>query len=126
MKIGLLEDDADIADYLTIALDMAGHSAHTYADGSTFLQTLFAAQNAPPPPLYDLLIIDLTLAGTMTGQQVIEALQQNALTQQLPLIVISATSWNTLQDIQARYPQVHVLQKPFRLQALLHLIDTSQ
>ena len=126
MKIGILEDDADIADYLKIALDMAGHTVHTYADGSTFLQTFFAAQNAPPPLPYDLLIIDLTLAGTMTGQQVIEALQQNASTQQLPLIVISATSWNTLQDIQTRYPQVHVLQKPFRLQVLLHLIDTSQ
>lgn len=126
MKIGILEDDADIADYLKIALDMAGHTVHTYADGSTFLQTLFAAQNVPTPLPYDLLIIDLTLAGTMTGQQVIEALQQNASTQQLPLIVISATSWNTLQDIQARYPQVHVLQKPFRLQTLLHLIATSQ
>jgi len=126
MKIGILEDDADIADYLKIALDMAGHTVHTYADGSTFLQTFFAAQNAPPPLPYDLLIIDLTLAGTMTGQQVIEALQQNASTQQLPLIVISATSWNTLQDIQTRYPQVQVLQKPFRLHTLLHLIDTSR
>lgn len=126
MKIGILEDDADIADYLTIALDMAGHIVHTYADGSTLLQTLFAAQNVPPSQPYDLLLVDLTLAGTMTGQQVIEALQQNASTQQLPLIVISATSWNTLQDIQARYPQVYVLQKPFRLQTLLHLIDTIQ
>jgi CheY-like chemotaxis protein len=62
----------------------------------------------------------------MSGQEVIEALQQDVSTQQIPIIVISAMSWSTLQDIQARYPQVRVLQKPFRLQALLHLIDTSQ
>jgi DNA-binding response OmpR family regulator len=126
MNIGLLEDDADTAEYLAIALDMAGHIVHTYADGSTFLQTLFAAQGQPAPLPYELLLVDLTLAGTMSGQEVIEALQQDASTQQLPIIVISAMSWSTLQDIQARYPRVRVLQKPFRLQALLHLIDTTQ
>lgn len=126
MNIGLLEDDADTAEYLAIALDMAGHKVHTYADGSTFLQTLFATLGQPAPLPYDLLLVDLTLAGTMSGQEVIEALQQDATTQQLPIIVISAMSWSILQDIQARYPRVRVLQKPFRLQALLHFIDTSQ
>ena len=72
MNIGLLEDDADTAEYLAIALDMAGHIVHTYADGSTFLQTLFAAQGQPAPLPYDLLLVDLTLAGTMSGQEVIE------------------------------------------------------
>jgi len=126
MNIGLLEDDADTAEYLAIALDMAGHIVRTYADGSTFLQTLFAAPGQPAAVPYDLLLVDLTLAGTMSGQEVIEVLQQDVSTQQIPIIVISAMSWSTLQDIQARYPQVRVLQKPFRLQALLHLIDTSQ
>lgn len=126
MNIGLLEDDADTAEYLAIALDMAGHTVHTYADGSTFLQALFATLGQPAPLPYDLLLVDLTLAGTMSGQEVIEALQQDATTQQLPIIVISAMSWSILQDIQARYPRVRVLQKPFRLQALLHFIDTSQ
>src|SRR5436309_1085850 len=60
MKIGLLEDNANIHEYLTTALEMVGHTVFTHIDGMSLLDILYAEQSIQTPLPYDLLIIDLS------------------------------------------------------------------
>jgi DNA-binding response OmpR family regulator len=45
MKIAVLEDNPAILDFMKIALEMAGHNAYIYTNGSSFLASLFSAMN---------------------------------------------------------------------------------
>lgn len=126
MKIGLLEDNINIHEYLTTVLEMAGHTVSVHMDGMSLLDTLFTGQSAQTSLPYDLLIIDLSLPGTLSGLSVISYIRQTITPETLPILVLSAASPNQLEEIHTRFPNVEVLQKPCEMKTLLRLIATSQ
>jgi DNA-binding response OmpR family regulator len=125
MKIGLLEDNANIHEYLTTALEMVGHTVFTHIDGMSLLDILYAEQSIQTPLPYDLLIIDLSLPGTLSGLSVINYIRQTIAPETLPIIVLSAASQSQLEQIRTRFPNVQVLQKPSGIKTLLQLIEMS-
>ena len=125
MKIGLLEDNINIHEYLTTVLEMAGHTVSAHMEGMSLLDTLFSEESKHTPLPYDLLVIDLSLPGTLSGLSVISYIRQTITPETLPIIVLSAASPSQLEDIQTRFPNVQVLQKPCEIKTLLRLIETS-
>jgi len=125
MKIGLLEDNINIHEYLTTVLEMAGHTVSAHMEGMSLLDTLFSEESKHTPLPYDLLIIDLSLPGTLSGLSVISYIRQTITPENLPIIVLSAASPSQLEEIQTRFPNVQVLQKPCEIKTLLRLIETS-
>ena len=125
MKIGLLEDNINIHEYLTTVLEMAGHTVSAHMEGMSLLDTLFSEESKHTPLPYDLLIIDLSLPGTLSGLSVISYIRQTITSETLPIIVLSAASPSQLEEIQTRFPNVQVLQKPCEIKTLLRLIETS-
>ena len=125
MKIGLLEDNYVISDYLTTALEIAGHQVYPHVFGHSLVERLYLDRDQHEPPPYDLVIIDLLLPGMLSGAAVIDYLHRTITPQTLPIIVISAASESQLEEVRSRFPRVHVLRKPFSIKELLHLIETS-
>jgi CheY-like chemotaxis protein len=101
MRIGLLEDNSAIHEYLTTVLQLSGHTVSTHTVGLSLLDELLAEQSAETPLPYDLVIVDILLPGTLSGLAVINSIRQN-----IP-------------------PDVQVLQKPFPMKTLLELIESK-
>ena len=126
MRIGLLEDNPAIVDWLTTALEMAGHAVSHHTDGPSLLACLFDAEGSVSEPLpYDLVLVDFYLPGDMSGLQVIDAIRAIIPKERLPLIVISGASLRELERIGASHPDLPIVQKPFKVSDLLALIETS-
>ena len=125
MNIGLLEDNPAITDYLSIALEMAGHNVDTYTYGSSLLEKLgdsmVGSSYASLP--YDLIIVDLLLPGNISGLEAIQQIQRAIPHERLPIIIISAGNQDELEQVRGILPYVPLLRKPFRTQALLQLIS---
>jgi DNA-binding response OmpR family regulator len=125
MKIGVLEDNINIHEYLTTVLEMAGHTVSAHMDGMSLLDALFTEESKHTSLPYDLLVIDLSLPGTLSGLSVISYIRQTITPETLPIIVLSAASPKQLEEIQTRFPNIQVLQKPCEIKTLLRLIETS-
>jgi DNA-binding response OmpR family regulator len=125
MKIGVLEDNINIHEYLTTVLEMAGHTVSAHMDGMSLLDALFTEESKHTSLPYDLLVIDLSLPGTLSGLSVINYIRQTITPETLPIIVLSAASPKQLEEIQTRFPNIQVLQKPCEIKTLLRLIETS-
>ena len=126
MRIGLLEDNHAISDYLTTALEIAGHQVYPHVFGHSLVERLFLDRNQHEPPPYDLVIIDLLLPGMLSGAAVIDYVRRSIPPETLPIIVISAASESQLKEVRSRFPHIHVLRKPFTLKELLYLIETNK
>jgi DNA-binding response OmpR family regulator len=126
MRIGLLEDNTAIHEYITTVLEMAGHSVFTHTIGMSLLDKLIADASSNTPLPYDLVIVDLLLPGTLSGLAVINSIRQIIPPKTLPILVVSAASQKQLKQIHERFPDVQVLQKPFSMKKLLHLIESSR
>ncbi len=123
MKIGLLEDNPAIIDYMKNMLYLAGHEVFSHTHGETLVQTLFAAYDAHSPLPYDLAIIDILLPGEISGSQTIAELRKRFSSKALPIIVVSACSREKLEQIQELFPEIPTLRKPFKIQTLFQLIQ---
>ena len=124
MNIGVLEDNPTLCEYLKTALELLGeHHVSLYNQGAPLLEKLFAEHNNSTPLSYDLILIDLGLPGGMSGQEVIAAIQKTIPHYLHSLIVLSAASPGELDSVRTTF-NVPVLRKPFKIQALLQLMDT--
>jgi len=84
--------------------------------------------------LPDLLILDLKL-GDISGQDILKQLKNDSITADVPVIVYTAAVLEAeevsqlIQSNPQRFSGVHLLQKPFELEALLdtveHLLNKS-
>ena len=126
MKIGLLEDNPAIVDWMTTALAMAGHIVYTYPESTSFLECLLPSRGLHNHLPFDLAIVDLHLPGEMSGREVIARIRQTFPAKILPIIVVTGASQSELANIQANFPEVPILRKPFKMQALLRLLETSR
>jgi DNA-binding response OmpR family regulator len=123
MNIGVLEDNPTICEYLKTALEMmGGHQISIHNYGASLLEKLFAEYRTSASLSYDLVLVDLSLPGGMSGQEVIAAIQQTIPRNTLPIIVLSAVSSEELDHVRTTF-NVPVLRKPFKIQTLLQLID---
>ena len=128
MKIGLLEDNPNILELMQAILEMKGHTLFSHTTGQSLLETLQAhsAEQGKRTSLpYDLLIVDLSLPGGMSGLDVITAIYQLIAPDILPIIVVSGGGLSELEQVHARFPAIPIVRKPFPLQTLLQLIATS-
>ncbi len=126
MRIGLLEDNTAIREYITTVLELADHTVFTHTVGMSLLDALFTDYSSHSPLPYELVIVDLLLPGTLSGLAVINSIRQTIPPETLPIIVVSAASQQQLLQMRERFPDVHVLQKPFPMKKLLQLIEASQ
>ena len=110
MTVALIEDAFAIADFLMTALKAHGYQVHHFSQGISFLASL--ENNA-----YDIVLTNFNIPGEVSGLQVITHLQEQY--PALPIIVISGTDENTIARLQARYPGLGILRKPFKLRDLL-------
>lgn len=120
MKIGLLEDNIALCDYMSLALKMAGHTVFTHTMASSLLDRL-ASSDLPLP--YDLLIIDLNLPGNISGQEAIMKICSHYLFHTIPIVIMSGVSINELIHVQAKFPKIPILHKPFKLKSLFQIIN---
>lgn len=123
MKVAILEDQPDILELLTIALELAGHHAYPYPTGTSLVESLFTPQSQHAPLPYDLLIIDLYRPGTQFGLELINSIHQHIAPGTLPIILTSATSQGGLAELQAHLSTVTILRQPFHVKELLELIE---
>lgn len=78
--------------------------------------------------LPDLLILDLKL-GDMSGQDILKQLKYDHVTTDIPVIVYTAAFFEAdevarlIEESPQRYHNVHLLKKPFELDALLDQVE---
>ena len=123
MKIGLLEDNPAVVEYMSTLLEMAGHTVEVHTHGSSLLETLFTEAGVRSPLPYDLLLVDLLLPGTLSGLEAIQSIQQRLSPGQLPILIVTAVGLELLEEVQTKLPTVTVLRKPFKRSVLLQLIE---
>lgn len=126
MNIALLEDNPPILDYLSTALEMHGHTVHTFTDSAPLLETLLPGKHTHASLPYDLAIIDLLLPGPVSGIETIQKIWQALAPYRLPMIVVSACSQKELEEARSSLPQVPILRKPFKMRELTQLINQLQ
>src|SRR5713226_3130844 len=124
MRIGLLEDDAELCAMLKEMLEAGGHSVSAYLDGSEILATFHLDEPKAFPPPFDVLLVDLILSGEIDGEQVIHQVWMRY--SDLPIVVISAVTSSHLEAVIRRYPGVKALRKPFKLLNLFAVIEGEQ
>jgi two-component system OmpR family response regulator len=123
VNIALLEDNPSILDFLTRALEMAGHSVRQFIYSDALLQVLFNQENTHPP--FDVLLVDLLLPGDISGLNAIRAIRESRALSHLPIVIISACAQKELDEIQEELPDVPILRKPFKITDLLHTLDET-
>jgi len=123
VKIGLLEDNPAIIDYMKNMFAMAGYEVYPHIQSETLLQTLLAAVQTGAPLPYDVLVIDILLPGELSGTDTIAQLRRWITPQQLPIVVVSACSQLKLEWVEATFSGIKTLRKPFKISALLQLIE---
>ena len=124
MRIGLLEDDAELCAMLKEMLETGGHTVSAYLDGSEILAEFHLEEQMALLPPFDILLVDLILSGDIDGEQVIHQVRMRY--SDLPIVVISAVTSLHLEAVIRRYPGVKALRKPFKLRNLFAAIEGEQ
>jgi DNA-binding response OmpR family regulator len=126
MHIGLLEDNPAIQDYLRQALEMSGHSVSIHTFGISLLDALFAEKPDAASYPHDLLIVDLNLPGDLSGHDVILHIRKAVPPKLLPMLIISGAEQSRLEQVHTLFADIPFIQKPFRLQTLLQMLETIE
>jgi CheY-like chemotaxis protein len=118
----VVEDDPDNAELACVAMKRAGHETQVVADG---VSALDRARTWQP----DLILLDVSLAGPLTGLDVCEALRDDPELEGIPVVMLSG--WAFDADLKAgRASGANAcLVKPFstsELQALVQLLLDSR
>lgn len=111
-QIIVADDDPAIRDVFQLILERAGYSVTTYPNGEVLMGNEFE--------LPDLFILDKQLSGA-DGLQVCRYLKDNLLTQNVPVIIISASPY--VANFAAEAGADDFVEKPFRTKQLLELIS---
>lgn len=123
MRISLLASNAALAEYFVTALGLADHAVTLYPSREDLFFALFTDVSLRQRAPYDLLLIELILDDD--GKQVIAELYRLTQDQELPLIVLTTSSQVAITLAQSAFPCLCIRQLPFRLRALLTLIQAQ-
>ncbi len=110
-KILLVDDQADILELLSMALSAKGYESETVETGNGAVEKLKSAK-------YDIMFLDLNLPDIM-GEEVFE----KAIEIQPDVHVVVMTGVATVRNLEKilALGPVTVLQKPFKMDQLLHI-----
>ena len=117
MHLALIEDNVPLARLITTLLQFHGKNVRHFPDGVSFFTSLQTNS-------YDFVLVDINLPGTVSGLQVITFLQERMPT--VPVLVVSGAQETLLTRLQALYPHLCILSKPFSFLALVRSIETAQ
>ena len=129
--IGLLEDNANIAELCAKFLGLTGHRVTVYSTPEQCLRALFPSdfrQTGALPgfveaPLavchlpVEVLILDLGLP-QVDGVDILRYLITHPCTRTLPIILFTAASQHEVLRAQQVAPHVGIVEKPFKIQTL--------
>jgi DNA-binding response OmpR family regulator len=113
-RILAVDDDRDILEVLQYILEDSGYEVETLSDGHYLFDKIKA--NAP-----DLILLDVML-GNMDGRQLCKDVKANCETQDIPVILISA-SHNVSQPFHRDGAPDDFIAKPFDIKTLLNSIE---
>ena len=111
-KILVADDNPAILDSLKIMLEDEGYEVETTEDGAV-------AQNMKKP-LPDLLLLDVWMSG-IDGRDVCARLKSNALTKDVPIIIMSATK--DINHIAKSAGADAYISKPFQMDHMLEIVS---
>lgn len=111
-KILVTEDDPGLQDIYRIILERAGYVVAMYSNGNDLLQNNFE--------LPDLFLLDKQLSGT-DGLEICKFLKSQPSTQNIPVIIISATVG--IQKLADAAGADDFIEKPFEKKYLLQILD---
>lgn len=116
MRILVADDDRQLSTLLCAILRTAGHQPTPAFDGAT---TMMAAMRSPAP---ELIVLDLAMpAGT--GQATLVKLKQSSRTNQIPVLVLTASTDATTRNEVLSMGAEAFLPKPVDADALLAAVS---
>lgn len=116
-RILLVEDEDSVRDHTFSVLEALGYSVVEVADGEAALALLRAGD------VFDLLVCDVILKGTMNGLQVAEAARRHL--PNLRVLFMSGYSADILLHHDRLNPDVRLLKKPFRRSELAQQVRSA-
>src|SRR5437879_5057698 len=108
---------------LRLLLQSEGYEVTTYASAEECLADLRIDDPQPGTACPDLLMIDLHLAKSISGLEVVERMRANPRLETLPVILMTASAFLDKQDLQRLH--VTLLPKPFDIDEIIRLIDQN-
>jgi CheY-like chemotaxis protein len=121
LLIGLLEDDLAIQEMLRLLLQSEGHEVTVYASADDCLAHVRVNEPQAGFGQPDLLLIDLHLAKSISGADVIERIRANPRLESLPIVLMTASASLNEQDLG--HLRATLLIKPFDIDEITKLID---
>jgi CheY-like chemotaxis protein/tRNA A-37 threonylcarbamoyl transferase component Bud32 len=116
MSVLIVEDDAQLAELVSIHLQAAGYDTVTCSTGEAALERL----SREP---YQLVLLDLVLPG-LNGRQVLERIRAHAPRNTLPVIVVSGLDSSTTITSALRAGANDYVTKPLNIDLLLARCET--
>lgn len=113
-RILVADDDPGILDAIAIMLEDEGYEVSTAVDG----EAIYKMERDYP----DLLLLDIWMSG-MDGREICRHLKGQELTQDIPIIMISANKDTELMAQEAGADGF--LEKPFQMDDLLRIVSES-
>lgn len=114
-RILIIDDDADLVQILTIALQNVGYDIESAGDPKTGLET---CRQCKP----DMILLDYHMPGN-TGAHLFETLRRNSATARTPILFMSAIATGDQILREVADPNVsRFLPKPVHMAQLLHTI----
>ena len=115
-RVLVVDDEPDVLLLCRLNLQQRGHELLEAADGSTALEI---ARDRHP----DVIVLDLMLPG-ISGYDVLEALQRDAETTNIPVLVLTAKSLRTDRERSHGLGASAFLTKPFLPNELCEMVDS--
>jgi len=113
VRILAVDDNEDILEILRLILEDYGYEVKTITDGNLMFEEI--KENRP-----DLILLDIML-GNMDGRELCKALKSNKETQDIPIILVSA-SHNLSDRFMPTSAHIDFLAKPFDMMELLNKV----
>jgi two-component system, OmpR family, phosphate regulon response regulator PhoB len=115
-RVLVVDDEPDVLLLCRLNLQQRGHELLEAADGSTALEI---ARELHP----DVIVLDLMLPG-ISGYDVLEALQRDAETTDIPVLVLTAKSLRADRERSHGLGASAFLTKPFLPNELCEMVDS--
>ena len=120
MLIGLLEDDLAIQEMLRLVFESEGYEVAIYASAEECLADLSVDDLQLGVFSPDLLVVDLRLATSVLGTDVIELMRVNPRLAPIPVILMTASPFFDRQELDRLH--VTLLTKPFDIDEVMRLV----
>lgn len=115
-RVLVVDDEPDVLLLCRLNLQQRGHDLLEAAEGSTALEL---ARDSQP----DVIVLDLMLPG-ISGYEVLETLQRDAATSNIPVLVLTAKSLRADRDRCHGLGASAFLTKPFLPNELCDMVDS--